>query len=260
MKTSKLTVPDKRRLFIAANWKMHHNMAQTRTVLEELRGKVADIQHIDMAVCAPYTSLATAVEMLAGTGIAVGAQNVHWATSGAFTAEISADMLKELGVQYVIIGHSERREYFGETDMRVNLRLRAALKAGLSPIVCIGETLKERKDGLTEAVVTSQIAGCLAGLSPDEVEVVTIAYEPVWAIGTGITPKPEEAQCVHAGIRRQLQTLLGDVAERVRIQYGGSVNPENVYRFMNQSDIDGALVGGASLKADVFSQLLHAAR
>ncbi len=250
-------IPNKRKFFVAGNWKMNHNAAETKAVLEELRAKLAGLEHIDLAICVPYTSLAAAVEALAGTGIAVGAQNVHWLDRGAFTGEIAADMLTELGVRYVILGHSERRELFGETDLYVHLRLRAALDAGLLPIVCIGETLKQRKAGLTKAVVTSQIGGCLAGLNPDQLEKVTLAYEPVWAIGTGVTPTAEEAQCVHAHIRRQLRGLFGDTADRVRIQYGGSVEPDNVGAFVNQSDIDGALVGGASLKAATFSELLN---
>ncbi|GEM_PF-657 len=253
-------IPNKRKLFLAGNWKMNHNAAETKAVLEELRAKLAGLEHIDLAICVPYTSLAAAVEALAGTGIAVGAQNVHWLDRGAFTGEIAADMLKKLGVRYVILGHSERRELFGETDLYVHLRLRAALDAGLLPIVCIGETWKQRKAGLTKAVVTSQIGGCLAGLNPDQVEEVTLAYEPVWAIGTGVTPTAEEAQCVHAHIRRQLRGLFGDVADRVRIQYGGSVEPDNVSAFVNQSDIDGALVGGASVKATSFSELLDRVR
>jgi triosephosphate isomerase len=250
-------IPNNRRLFIAGNWKMYHTAAETKAVLGELRSLVADIQHTDLAVCVPYTSLAAAVEALRGAAITVGAQNVHWLESGAFTGEISVDMLKELGAEYVILGHSERRELFGETDLHVNLRLHAALKAGLRPIVCLGETAKQREAKLTKAVVTSQSGGCLAGLTAEQVEKVTLAYEPVWAIGTGLTPIPEEAQCVHAHIRRELRRLFGGVAERVRILYGGSVTPENVATFINQSDIDGALVGGASLKAATFSELLH---
>lgn len=252
-----VVIPNKRKFFVAGNWKMNHNAAETKAVMEELSVKLADVQSIDVAICVPYTSLAAAVEALAGTGIAVGAQNVHWLDRGAFTGEIAADMLTELGVRYVILGHSERRELFGETDLDVHLRLRAALDAGLLPIVCIGETSKQRKAGLTRAVVTSQIGGCLTELHPDQLENVTLAYEPVWAIGTGVTPTAEEAQCVHAHIRRQMRGMFGDVADRVRIQYGGSVEPDNIAAFANQSDIDGALVGGASLKAATFGELLQ---
>lgn len=259
MKTSKVNAdpnPNSRRLFVAGNWKMHHNAAETKAVLDELRTQVDEIQHLDLAVCVPYTSLAVAVAVLDGTRIAVGAQNVHWMVSGAFTGEVSTDMLKELGVRYVILGHSERRELFGETDMHINLRLHAALNAGLLPIVCVGETAKQRDTKLTRAVVSSQIGGCLAGLDAEQIERVTLAYEPVWAIGTGVTPSPEDAQGVHADIRQQLHRLFGDVAERVRIQYGGSVNSKTVAAMLEQRDIDGALVGNASLKVPTFRELL----
>jgi triosephosphate isomerase len=249
-------IPDRRKLLIVGNWKMNHTSADTTRTLGRLVEMQPDLRAADVAICVPYTSLAAAARVLGNTELACGAQNVHWMERGAFTGEISAAMLKELGVEYVILGHSERRELFGETDVYVNLRLRAAIQAGLQPIVCVGETLKQRKAGLTEAVLCSQIASCLAGLSPDQVTNVIVAYEPVWAIGTGITPEPGEAQRVHAHIRRQIRSLYGKSAQRVRIQYGGSVTPDNVHDFCEQPDIDGALVGGASLDAETFTQLL----
>ena len=250
-------IPNRRKLFVAGNWKMHRTAAESIDVLQQLRHAIDD-DGIDLAICVPYTSLAAAAEVLRGTNIAVGAQNVHWMDRGAFTGEISAEMLKAAGAEFVILGHSERRQYFGETDTHVNLRLRAALNMELLPIVCVGETLDQHNSGLTKAVIDSQIGGCLTGLAASQIERVTLAYEPVWAIGTGLAAEPEAAQRVHAHIRRRLREMFGDVADHVRIQYGGSVNPENVGCFVNQSDIDGALVGGASLAFDTFHALIKA--
>jgi len=249
-----------RKLFIAGNWKMNHGIAATTAMLSELKPKVADLRDIDIAVCPPFTSLGAAADACEGTNIAVGAQNVHWAEDGAYTGEAAAAMLKEIPVLYAIIGHSERRQYFAETDVTVNLRLRACLQAGLLPIVCVGESLDQREADQTAGVVKGQIETSLASLSAADMAKTTIAYEPVWAIGTGRTATPDQAQEVHKIIRDQLRSLFGDVAEQVRIQYGGSVKPANVKELMSQPDIDGALVGGASLKADVFSELLHNAQ
>jgi len=247
-----------RKLIIAGNWKMNHRADKTREIVTGLRAELADVTAVDIVVCPPFTSLAAAVEAASGSNIMVAAQNLHWAESGAFTGEISAAMLTELPVTYVVIGHSERRQYFGETDETVNQRLRAALDADLIPIVCVGETQREREAGETEAVVGRQLGGGLAGLSTAEVSGTVIAYEPVWAIGTGLTATPDQAQTVHAFIRKCIQTAHGaDVAGQVRIQYGGSVKVDNVAELMGQTDIDGALVGGASLKIDDFATLIR---
>jgi triosephosphate isomerase (TIM) len=246
-----------RRLFIAGNWKMHHNAAAARQQLETLKAKVAGVKTVDIAVCPTFTSLAAAAAVAAGSNVKIGAQNVHWAEKGAFTGEIAAAMLKEIPVTYVIVGHSERRQYFGETDETVSKRLQAALAAGLLPIVCCGEVLAQRQASETEAVVTTQIVKGLAGLKPEDMAKVTLAYEPVWAIGTGVTATPDQAQDVHALIRGLLKKNFGDtVAKATRIQYGGSVKVANVAELMAKPDIDGALVGGASLEAVEFAQLV----
>ena len=247
-----------RKLIIAGNWKMNHGSDKTREIVTGLRTELADITVVDIVVCPPFTSLAAAVEAAAGSNIAVSAQNLHWAENGAFTGEISAAMLTELPVTYAVIGHSERRQHFGETDETVNQRLRAALDTGLIPIVCVGETQREREAGETETVVGRQIDGGLAGLDAAEVTGTVIAYEPVWAIGTGLTATPDQAQAVHAFIRNRIQSAYGaDVADQVRIQYGGSVKADNAAELMGQADIDGALVGGASLKVDDFATLIR---
>lgn len=246
-----------RKLIIAGNWKMNHNAAAAAQTVAALKDKVADVACIDIVVCPTFTSLAAATAAAQGSNIAVGAQNIHWADSGAFTGEISADMLAELGVEYAIIGHSERRQYFGETNKGVNDRLLAALAAGLKPIVCVGETLAQREAGDTEAVVGDHVRGGLAGLTPEQAAATVLAYEPVWAIGTGVTASSAQAQEVHAFIRGLLGELFGDVAAQIRLQYGGSVKAANVAELMASEDIDGALVGGASLTADDFSDLIH---
>jgi triosephosphate isomerase (TIM) len=245
-----------RRLFIAGNWKLNHNQAATRATAAKLRELLAEVTGLDMAICPPFTSLGAAVEALAGSRIQVGAQNLHWEDNGAYTGEISAAMLQEIPVNLVIIGHSERRQYFGETDATVNRRLKAALKAGMTPIVCIGELLAERQAGKTEEVLARQVRGGLAEISAADMAKTVIAYEPVWAIGTGVTASPAQAQEAHAYIRGLLRELYGATADVVRIQYGGSVKASNAKELMSQPDIDGALVGGASLKADDFAQLI----
>ncbi len=249
-----------RKLIIAGNWKMNYTMAETKAMLTELKAKVADIKSIDIAICPTFTSLATAVEVCRGSNVGIGAQNVHWEASGAFTGEISTEMLRELAVEYVIIGHSERRQFFGETNESVNQRLHAALAAGLKPMVCCGETYAQRQGDETEAIVSAQIKAGLAGLTDAQMAGIVIAYEPVWAIGTGLTASPQQAQDVHALIRNLVREMYGAVADKVRIQYGGSVKASNVAELMSCPDIDGALVGGASLKAEDFSQLLHNAQ
>jgi len=246
---------------IAGNWKMNKTMAETVVLARELREKLGDVSSLEVLVCPPFTSLAAAVQELRGSRIAVGAQNLHWENAGAFTGEISAPMLREIPVTHVIIGHSERRQLFGETDDGVNRRLKAALAAGLTPIVCVGESLAEREGGQTAAVIDRQVRAGLAGIAPESLRLTVLAYEPVWAIGTGRTATPQQAQDVHAGIRRLLGQLSSPaVAAEVRILYGGSVKPDNARELMSCPDIDGALVGGASLKtADFCGIVLHAA-
>ncbi len=246
-----------RKLVIAGNWKMNKTAAEGRELVNALKPLVAGFGDVEIVVCPPFTTISAVVEAAAGSNIKVGAQNIHWAESGAFTGEISAAMLKETGVEYVIIGHSERRQYFGETDETVNKRLKAALAAGLKPIVCVGETLNERESNRTEAVLAAQIAGGFAGLSACDMAKVIVAYEPVWAIGTGKTATPEIAEAAHAFIRGEIARLFGaEVASGIVIQYGGSMNPGNAANLVACADIDGGLIGGASLKADAFSALI----
>ena len=245
-----------RKPIIAGNWKMNNTIAETEALVKDLIPLVADAK-CDVVICTPYTDLAKAVELTKGTNIKVGAENVHWAEKGAFTGEISADMLVELGVEYVIIGHSERRQYFGETDASVNARTKAALAAGLIPIVCVGETLEQREKNRTKAVVRKQINGAFADIPEEDAKKIVVAYEPVWAIGTGKTATDEQAQETIKNIRSMIAHLYGrKFANRLRIQYGGSMNPKNVKGLMAQPDIDGGLIGGASLKAVDFSQVV----
>jgi triosephosphate isomerase (TIM) len=248
----------KRTLFIAGNWKMNKTATEAAEILSELNEKVAGFKgKIRIAICPTYTALDRAVKATAGTNVKIGAQDISVYDSGAYTGEISASMLLDLGVEYVIIGHSERRQYHGETDELVSKKTKVALDAGLLPIVCLGETLEERETNKMSEVITTQIKGSLAGLTGDELVKTTIAYEPIWAIGTGKTASPEQAQEVHALIRKLLTDAYGvEVAEKVIIQYGGSVKPGNSAELMGQKDIDGALVGGASLEADVFAELI----
>ena len=244
-----------RKPIIAGNWKMNNNIAATRQLVSELIPVVADAV-CDVVICTPYTSLAAAVEACKGTNIHVGAENVHWAEKGAFTGEISADMLVELGVEYVIIGHSERRTYFGETDLTVNKRMKAALAKGLK---VIGETLEEREAGITAEVVRRQTKIAFAGIDNEELDNVVIAYEPVWAIGTGKTATSQDANDTIAIIRACMAELYCPrcAEERVRIQYGGSMNAKNASELMAMPQIDGGLIGGASLKAEDFGKVIH---
>ncbi|MDD3886310.1 MAG: triose-phosphate isomerase [Victivallaceae bacterium] len=249
-----------RKVIIAGNWKMNKTASEGVELVNALKPLVADVcpDCCDVVVCPPFTTLSAVVEAARGSNIKVGAQNVHWAENGAFTGEISAAMLKESGVEYVIIGHSERRQYFGETDMTVNQRLKAALAAGLKPIVCVGELLADREGGNTEKVLATQLEGGLAGLSKDEMAQVVIAYEPVWAIGTGKTATPDVAELTHNFIRGTVRDMFGDViADGLRIQYGGSMKAGNAAELVAQANIDGGLIGGAALKADSFSELIH---
>ena len=246
-----------RKVFIAGNWKMNKTAAEAKALCEALKESLAPLAgKVEVAVCPTFTSLATAVEVLKGSNVKVGAQNIHWAENGAFTGEISGAMLKEIGVEYVIIGHSERRQYFGETDETVNKRMQAALANGLKPILCIGETLEEREGNKTEAVLEQQLKGAFADICECKMDQITIAYEPVWAIGTGKTATPDMAQETHAFIRKVLTDLYGAAAEDTVIQYGGSMKPENAQQLVAQKDIDGGLIGGAALKADSFHDLV----
>ncbi len=248
-----------RKVIIAGNWKMNKTASEGRALVEALKPLVAEVgpECAEIVVCPPFTTLSAVVEAARGSNIKVGAQNLHWAESGAFTGEISAAMLREAGVEYVILGHSERRQYFGETDATVNARLKAALKAGFKVMVCIGETLEEREGNRTEEVLARQLDGGLADLDAVTVSGLVLAYEPVWAIGTGKTATPEMAEATHRFIRSHLAARFGkEAAEQVRIQYGGSMKPENAGELVAQPDIDGGLIGGAALKADSFATLI----
>jgi triosephosphate isomerase len=251
----------KRKAIIAGNWKMNKTRPEAKALLEAIKPLVAEAAgKIEVVACVPFTNLETAINVTAGSNVKIGAENVHFEKSGAFTGEISADMLTELGVEYVVIGHSERRQYFGETDETVNKRTRAALAAGLKPIVCVGELLWERECNITEEVIARQIKLDLWDVTAEQMANVVIAYEPVWAIGTGKVATDEQAQEVCAFIRAQLAKLYSaEVAEAVTIQYGGSMNAKNCAGLLAQPDIDGGLIGGASLKAEDFSIIVKAA-
>lgn len=245
-----------RQIIIAGNWKMHKTVAEAASFVQELKLIVTNTQ-VEVVVCPPFTALAAVSEVLKESNIALAAQNMHWEKQGAYTGEISPVMLKELGVKYVVLGHSERRQYFAETDEAVNKKVKAALENGLIPIVCVGETLEQREAGTTQEVVSAQTRGALAGLTPDQVAGLVIAYEPVWAIGSGKTASDEDAQEVNKYIRKVVADKFGAAtAEAVRIQYGGSVKPANAKGLMSQLDIDGALVGGASLKVEDFAGII----
>lgn len=249
-----------RKPFIAGNWKMNNTRAEARALIEALKPLVADVKNVEIAVAPVFTVLQDAAELLKGSNIELSAQNISYAKSGAYTGEISADMLKDVGATHAIIGHSERRQYFGETDEGVSKRVRAALDNDIIPIMCVGETLAQREAGETNRVVLGQIENGLSSVKKEEASKVVVAYEPVWAIGTGKTATPDQAQEVHAAIRAKLADLFGaDIADKIRIQYGGSVKASNAKELLGQKDIDGALVGGASLKAADFSAIIHAA-
>ena len=239
---------------------MNMTPAQTKAFITELAPMVAGMDKCDIVLCVPYVDIATAVEAAKGTNIRIGAENVHYAESGAFTGEISAKMLLEIGTEYVVIGHSERRQYFGETDATVNLRTKAALAAGLKVILCLGEVKDERLNGITDEVVRMQTKLDLLGVSAEEMKNVIIAYEPVWAIGTGLTATPEQADETCGTIRAALAEIYGDeVAENTTIQYGGSMNDGNAKELLAKVNVDGGLIGGASLKTDKFTAIVKAA-
>ena len=247
-----------RRPVIAGNWKMYKTIGEAVSFVEKLKPMVAEATHCEIVVAPPFTAIAAVANAAKGTNIAVAAQDVHWDKEGAHTADISPAMILDAGATYVIIGHSERRQDHGETDERVNRKLKAALAAGLRPIACVGETLSDREAGNTEEVLGRQFAGGFAGLTPPEFSRIIIAYEPVWAIGTGRTATPEMAGEAHKFIRGLIRQQFGEnIAAGLRILYGGSVKPDNIAGLMAQEDIDGALVGGASLKPDSFSALVN---
>jgi triosephosphate isomerase len=236
---------------------MNKTVAEALAFVADVKTRLAGVTGVVPVVCPPFLAVQPVAQALRGSGIGVGAQDCFWETSGAFTGEVSPEMIQEAGATYVIIGHSERRQFFHETNDTVNKKVKKALAVGLTPIVCVGETLAEREAGVTEKVVDDHVTHGLAGVSADDMRRTIIAYEPVWAIGTGKTATPAQAQVVHAFIRARLAALWGAaVAAQVIIQYGGSVNPGNVNELMSQPDIDGALVGGAALKADSFEQLV----
>jgi triosephosphate isomerase len=246
-----------RKKFIAGNWKMFKTVAEAQAFAHDAKARVASVDKVQIAVAAPFTALHALAHELKGGNIELAAQNCHWEKEGAFTGEISVGMLKEAGARHVIIGHSERRQYFGETNATANLKVKAVLAGGLGVILCVGEKLDEREGGRAFDVVKADLEGGLQGLTAADMEPVVIAYEPVWAIGTGKTATPAQAQEMHAFIRARIKDGFGAaVADAIRIQYGGSVKPDNVRELMLQPDIDGALVGGASLKPESFEALV----
>lgn len=246
-----------RKPIIAGNWKMHKTIAEAVEFVNEIKGKVNNTD-VEVVICAPFTLLKDLKEATKGTPIKIGAQNMHYADNGAFTGEISAPMLKELDIDYVVLGHSERRQYFNETNETVNKKVLKALEAGIDPILCIGETLEEREADKTKDVCKVQTEKALENVTAEDMKKVVIAYEPIWAIGTGKTATAEQANDVIAYVREVVKGLYGEeISEEVRIQYGGSVKPSNVSEIMNQTDIDGALVGGASLQPADFTELVN---
>ncbi|TVP75888.1 MAG: triose-phosphate isomerase [Puniceicoccaceae bacterium] len=249
-----------RKYLIAGNWKMNLNSAEGADLAKDVVNLVGSQTEVAVCVCPTYTALESVSKVVSGSNVQVGAQNMHFEASGAYTGEISAEMLRHLFCNFVILGHSERREYFGETDAIVNKKTLAALSANLKPIVCIGETLEEREAGRVNEVIKTQLEGALVGVTAESADTLVIAYEPVWAIGTGKTATPEMAEEVHAEIRCLLAGLIGeDAAEKVRILYGGSMKPENADDLLAQKNIDGGLIGGAALKASSFAALVDSA-
>ena len=249
-----------RKAIVAGNWKMNNDRNAAKKLITVLNPLVKDAA-CEVVLCVPYTNLETALSLCEGTNMHVGAENCHWAKSGAFTGEISAEMLAEMGVEYVIIGHSERRQYFGETDQTVQARVRAALDAGLKVILCVGEVLEQREQGITEEVVALQTKVALGGVSEEELSRIVIAYEPVWAIGTGKTATADQAEEVCAFIRSVVAKLYSKAAaDALTIQYGGSMKPGNAKELLSKEDVDGGLIGGAALVASDFAAIIEAAR
>lgn len=246
-----------RKPIIAGNWKMNKTIKEAVALVTELKDQINETD-VEVVVCCPFTALSEVKRTIDGSKLKLGAQNMHWEDSGAFTGEISADMLKEIGVEYVILGHSERRQYFNETDEIINKKVHKAIEKGLKPILCVGETLEEREADQTFDVVKRQTLLCLEGVKEADLENMVIAYEPVWAIGTGKTATAEDANAVIAYIREVIQNQYNDtISEIIRIQYGGSVKASNASEIMNEADIDGALVGGASLEVEGFLGIVH---
>jgi len=246
-----------RKLIIAGNWKMNKTAAEAAALVAELKRDLAKVKEVDIVVCPPFTALSEVSKIILDSNIHLGAQNMSEHARGAYTGEISAEMLKEFSVRYVILGHSERRQYQKESDELVSKKAQAAHAAAIKPIVCVGEKLEEREGGLTEKILETQVRGSLAGLTKEQALETIVAYEPVWAIGTGRTATPEQAQSAHAFIRGLLAEIFGnEVASKMRIQYGGSVKPNNARELMSQPDVDGALVGGASLEARSFCGII----
>jgi len=244
--------------FITGNWKMNKTVREALDLVRQLKVAISGTEGVEVAIAPPFTALYAVHKELEGSSIRLAAQNLFWEEKGAYTGEVSPLMLKEVGCQYVIIGHSERRQFFGEMDETVNRKIRAALIQGLNPIFCIGETLKEREGGKTFSVIERQVEGGLKDLSEKQMKTLVIAYEPVWAIGTGKTATPQQAEEIHQFIREKMGKLYSrESAGRIRIQYGGSVTPENIQGLMSQEDIDGALVGGASLKSETFLKIVR---
>lgn len=251
----------KRRTVIAGNWKMNFTPDEATAFINEVKPLVSGKDKCDIIFCAPYVTIAAAQAAAKGSNIKIGAENVHFAEKGAYTGEVSAKMLKAIGVEYVIIGHSERRQYFGETDETVNLRTKAALAEGLKVILCLGEVKEQRLSGITDEVVSMQTKLDLAGITEEQLKNVIIAYEPVWAIGTGLTATPEQAEETCAVIRKVIEGMYGkDAAEGITIQYGGSMNEKNAAELLAKPDVDGGLIGGASLVAEKFNAIVDAAQ
>ncbi len=249
-----------RKTIIAGNWKMYKTLREGQELVIALRRELYQIENVDIVVCPPYTSLAYLADALETSNILIGAQDVYWQDEGAFTGEISPLMLKDIGCKFVIIGHSERRQYFGETNESVNNKIKAALKQGLTPIVCVGETLSQRESGSTFKVLDDHIENGLKGIIDSDALKIVIAYEPVWAIGTGKTATAQQAQEAQKYIRDLLRKMYNnEIADTIRIQYGGSVKGENITELMSQPDVDGALVGGASLKVETFAEIIKKA-
>ena len=249
-----------RKTVIAGNWKMNMTPAQTKAFIEELAPMVKGMDKCDIVLCVPAIDIPAAVEAAKGSNIQIGAENVHFKASGAYTGEISAEMLVEAGVKYVVVGHSERRQYFGETDQTVNLRTLAAVNAGLTAIVCVGETLEQRELGYTETLLKYQTKMALTGISKDQLKNIVVAYEPVWAIGTGVTATADQADEGNGYVRAAIAEVYGDdVAQTVTVQYGGSMNDANAAELLSKVNVDGGLIGGASLKTDKFTAIVKAA-
>jgi triosephosphate isomerase len=246
-----------RKKFVAGNWKMNTTVDEAVALAKDVVKTVGNVTDVDVAVCPPFTNLQAVAEILKGSSVKLGAQDVHWESKGAYTGKVSCSMLKSVGVTYVIVGHSEQRQYFHETDETVNKKVKAVLASGLLPIICVGETLEERKSGKMDSVIERQVEGAFSGIEASVVNKCTIAYEPVWAIGTGETATPKQANDAHIFIRNIIEKLYNkEIAASLRIQYGGSMKPDNAKELLAQSDVDGGLIGGASLKASDFAGIV----